>query len=126
MHRQNRPNAAKLERKITITYRVHRILGDPRLSFGINKSKLDRHEFTVERKGRAGDRAAAEGTDICSLEAIGQTSVISVEHLNISQQVMSEIDRLRALQVRVARDNNIDISPGQFSEGPLQISNLPL
>ena len=74
------------------------------------KPSIARDEFAVERDGRAGDRAGAERQDVDALARVGDAVAVALEHLHVGEQMMREIDGLRALEMRVAGDDHVAIA----------------
>ena len=49
---------------------------------------------------------------------------VAVEHLDVGQQMMRKIDRLRALQMRVTRNDDADVVLAQLHERVLKRANF--
>src|SRR5690348_12288953 len=101
MDRQQRGVAPEFNRKIAVADGVHGILRHLRPAVFIDEPEQFGRENAVERKSRAGNGAAAEWADIDSFDGILKSMPVAVEHLDVSQQVMRKINRLRALQMRI-------------------------
>src|SRR5687767_5817951 len=75
---------------------------------------------TVDGKAAAGEGGDAEAGDIGAAAAIGQTLPIALEFFTVGQPVMRSEHWLGALQVSVARQDDVEISIAAADEGPLQ------
>jgi len=125
MHGQQRAGGAKFDGEIAIAHGVHGILGNARLaSFEIYKIQKLGNKFTIQWQSASGNRTASHRTHIHPQIAIIQSVVVTLEHFNISQNMMGEINRLRALQVSVARNDYIRIFISQFYQSFFQISQF--
>ena len=67
----------------------------------------------------AGERARAERRLVGALRGIGDAAAIALEHRVVREQVMREPHRLRALQVRVAGHQRVDVrcAPARRARG---------
>ena len=86
------------------------------------KSSSSRDEFAIEQDRRAGDGAGAERQDVHPLAGIGEPAEIALEHLHVGEQMMREIDRLRALQMRVAGNDDVAMPRAEIHERALQVA----
>ena len=86
-----------LENKVAVACRVHRIGGWRR------ESEFTRRDGPIERKSGTGHRSRSQRTEIQACRAIEEAIGIAQCHLNISKQPMRYQNRLRPLQMRVAR-----------------------
>ena len=76
------------------------------------KAKRARGSFTIDGIGGAGECGGAEWAMFLHARArIGQTRRVSVEHFDVSHQMMAECDRLRCLQMGEARRDPIGVLP---------------
>ncbi len=94
------------------------------IALRIHEVQQLRHHFAVQRERGTGNRAAAQRTNIDPLKTIRQPLMIALDHLNVSQQMMRKINRLRPLQMRVTRDNHAGIFSAQFHQRPLQAAQF--
>ena len=80
------------------------------------ETQLARDHPPIDRQRRSRQRARAErhhrGARQCLLEALA----IAPEHLDVSEQVMRERYRLRALQMRVAGHDSLDVAPRESDQ----------
>ena len=67
------------------------------------KAELPCRRVPVDRERRAGQRRRAERTFGQPLGGVGEPAPVAPEHLDISEQMMAEGDRLRGLQMGEAR-----------------------
>ena len=77
--------------------------------------ELGRDRRRVERQARTGERARAERRDVGAREAVAPAVDVARQRPEVREQVVRKQDRLRALQVRVARERDL----GRLL-GPLQ------
>ncbi len=75
-------------------------------------------------KRGAGNRAAAERADVHARMAIPKPLAIALQHLDVGEQMVREINRLRALQMRVAGNEHVGIFLAERDEGALQIGDF--
>ena len=54
----------------------------------------------------------------------GQTFTVAFEHLDVGEQMMREINGLRALQMRVAGNQHVGIFSAERDEGALQVGDF--
>ena len=94
------------------------------LAVGVQEAKQARHQFTIQRQRGAGDGAAAERADIDARVAIPETLAIPLQHLDVSEQMMREINGLRALQVSVAGNDYVRIAFAERDERALQSGDV--
>ena len=122
---QQRGDTAKLHDEIPVADRVHRVLRQARLPARINEPEQLCHQLALERQRRAGQRAAAQRTHIEPGQGFIQPLVVALQHLDISQQMMRQVNRLGTLQMGVTRNDHFTAAPAQFNQGALQRLNLP-
>ena len=84
------------------------------------------HELAVDREGRAGEGAGAERHDVRALVDALEAGEVTREHAEVGEQVMREQDRLCALQMRVARHDDIAVLLRRLDERALQVLDLLL
>ncbi len=109
MHRDQSGGGAELHHEIAVADGVHRVLGQARAALLIDKSEHAGDHLAVHRESRAGDGPAAEGTDIGAVKTIDQPFAIALEHFDVGQQMMRKINRLGALQMGVAGDDDVRV-----------------
>ncbi len=124
MHGQQRSRGAKFDGKIPVAHGVHGILGELRPASGIHKAKQFGDEYAVERQRGTGHGAAAERTDVHARIAVPEPFAIAFQHFDVGQQMMRKINRLRALQVRVAGNQDVGILFAERNQRPLQIARF--
>ena len=117
MHREQRRRRAEFHDKIAVAYRVHRILSQAR------KAEQVRHQGAIQRQGRTGQRAAAERADVGAGITVQEPALVAFQHFDISQQMMRQINRLGALQMGVAGDDDIGVFLTEFDQRRLQALN---
>ena len=124
MHGEQRGHAAEFHHIITVGHGIHRVVGNHRCVVGVHKAQLARDELAVQRQRGARQRAAAQRAHVHAHEAIEQPLVIALEHFHVSQQMMREINRLRALQMRVAGDEHFEIVFAKLNQRQLKVMNF--
>ena len=103
MHGGDRRGGQRLEREVAIGHRVERIRRGPR------KAERARRRLPVDGEGRAGERRRAERTFAQPLGRVGEAAPVARKHLDISEQMMAEGDRLRGLEMGEARHHRARI-----------------
>ena len=109
MHGEQRGGGAKFDGEIAVAHGVHGILRDAAVCLWRPQSRAAWRRIRgraaawnrQSRRCRAGRRSRAE--------AIRQPLAIALEHLDVGEQMMREINRLRALQMRVAGNDHVAI-----------------
>ena len=91
----NRKRSNKLQDEIAIAGGVDAV-GGWRI-----EAQLVGHRAAVERQGRAGHRARAQGTKIQPLAAVGQAVCVAQKHFHVGQQPVRDQHRLGPLQMGV-------------------------
>ncbi len=112
MDEENRRSGHKLQQKIPVAHGVDAILRDP------GKSQEFCHIAPIDRKRRAGQRAGAQGQDVDAFEACRKALAVALEHVVISQKMMRQQHRLSALEMGIARHDDIKM----FSCRPCQLA----
>ena len=79
------------------------------MAVGIYEAEQPGDEHAVERQRGTGNRTAAERADVHARVAVPKALAIAFEHLDVGEQMVREIDGLRALQVRVAGNAHVGI-----------------
>src|SRR4029450_956471 len=74
------------------------------------KTEVARDAFAIEYNGRSSKRPGSERKNVCSREAITKPSRVASKCLYLPEQVMRKSDRLRALQMSVARHYDVNMS----------------
>lgn len=75
----------------------------------------------IDRQTGPGDGGSAEGADVDSSAAVGQSSAVPFEFLDVGEPVMRGQDRLGALEMRVGGDDNTRIAIAAAEKRSLQI-----
>ena len=119
MYHQNRGKRQELYDIVPVTDGIHAVLID----FG--KLQFIGDHLTVDRKCRACQCAGAKRHNIAALPDSRQTIKISRQHLEVCQQMMREQYRLRPLQMRVARQDNLFVCSGDFNDRLFHLMNQP-
>ena len=78
----------------------------------------------VDRERGAGKGCGTKGRFVYALAGIGETSPVPANHFDISEQMMTERDRLCGLQMREPRQNGIHMGFRLLDKRPLQILQL--
>ena len=97
----------KFEDKVAVTGCVHGV------GRGRGKAQLARGDGAVQCEGCAGNCAGAERAEVEARTAIGEARGIAQNHFNVGEQPVGHVDRLGALQVRVAGHEGV---AGVFGE----------
>ncbi len=113
MHHDHRRVRQKLKDEITVADRIQAVL------IHAIEFQLARHKMAVDRERRSRERACAERQHVDALVAVLQALDITAEHRYIRHQMMGEQDRLRPLQMRIARHNRIDVRFGLLDQALL-------
>ena len=121
MHGENGGGGGEFEGEIAVADGVHGVLGELRAAFGIDEAKQFGDQFAVEGQGGPGDGAAAEGADIHAGMAIPEAFAVALEHLDVGEEMVGEVDGLGALEMGVAGDDDIGIVLAEGDEGALEI-----
>ena len=124
MHREQRGCRGELHEEIAVTDTIHRVLRDPGIALGIGESKEHRDGIAIDGQGGTGECTGTQGTDIGAFAAIGETTEVAIEHLYIGEEMMGEGDRLGALKVGVAGDDDGGIPFSESDKGALEGADL--
>ena len=79
------------------------------------------HELAVDREGRAGESTGAERHDVRALVDALEAGEVAREHAEVGEQMMREQDRLCALQMRVARHDDVAVLFSSLHQGLLEL-----
>ena len=90
------------------------------LAIGRSKPRSRRRLVPVDRKRRAGERRRAERAFVERRARVGEPAAVARQHLDVSEQMMAEGDRLRRLQMREARHDGGRMRLGLSCQGELQ------
>ena len=115
MHRADRRGGERLHHEVAVGHGVERIRGRP-----VEAERLRGH-LAVERKRRAGERRGAERAFIQPLARIGEAAAVARRHLDESEKMMAEGDRLRGLQMRQPRHDRVGMFQRLLGERRLVI-----
>src|ERR1043166_7558217 len=126
MHREQCGVRAEFHGEVTVAHAVHRILRELRFTFRINEAEKSRDEFAIEWQRGTGNGSAAKRAHIHTLKTTDETLAIALQHFHVSEQVMREVHRLRALKVRVAGNHDRRILFAERHERALQLTQLSL
>ena len=85
--------------------------------------KLLRHELTVDGERRSRKRTRAERHDVRTLIDAQKARKVACEHGEVGEHMVREEDRLRTLQVRIARHDHVGIALRRLDKRTLQIGN---
>ena len=110
MRAGERRGGEKLDREIAVGDGVERIGRGP------VEAERGGGRVAVDRECGAGERGGAERALVEPTAAIGKTAAVAPEHLDIGQEVMSERDRLRDLQMREAGHHRIGVRLGLIDQ----------
>ena len=114
MHRTDRRRAQKLQREVTVRYRIHGIRHRP-----LKAQKLGCH-VTVGRKAGAGQRRRAKRRFIQARTGIGKTAAVAPEHFDIGHQVKAERHRLGGLKMGESRHQRVGMLFGAAQKRVLE------
>ena len=111
MHRTDRCEGEKLEKVVTIRDRIEAV------SIDGGEVKVIRFFLGMCRVRGPCQRTGADRRHVTHIVAVFETLEVTLEHRKVREHVMSEEDRLRALHVGVARQDDILIFLGSSEEG---------
>ena len=97
VHGADRGRAQVVEHEVTVRDRVQRVLHHA------VEAERARHRLAARVPVHAGERARAERQLRGRARGVGEPLEVAPEHPEVREQVVREVDGLRALQVRVAR-----------------------
>ncbi len=80
----------------------------------------------INGEGRSGERRSPERAFVHPPARIGETAPVARQHLDISEQMVAESDRLRRLQMGEAGHHGGGLRQRLFGECALQIRDLPI
>ena len=120
MNGEQRCGGGKFDGEIAVADGVHGILRELRFAARVHEAEQFGDEHTVERQSGTGNRTAAERADVRARAAVPEALAVAFEHLDVGEQMMREINRLRALQMRVAGNEDVGIFFSQPDECALQ------
>ena len=106
MYHDDREHGCEFNAEIPVGNAVERVVGDT------VKAEQIGGDGSVDGIGRSGERAGTERHFIHALEAVLQSGDVSQEHFAVGEQMMTEGDRLRPLQMRVAGHNGVAVFLG--------------
>jgi hypothetical protein len=75
----------------------------------------------IDRERRSGKRRRAQRTFVEPLPRIDEPAAVAAEHFDVGQQMMTECDRLRRLQVRETWHDSRSVSLGFLRQNQLQL-----
>jgi len=82
----------------------------------MRKAQRRGEPFAVDAKRSARERAAAERAAVHASQCVADTFAVARERLRVRERPMADRDRLRALQVRVARHRVVSVAFGFRNE----------
>ena len=88
------------------------------------ETQLCRRPTAVDRHRRTGKGSSPEGGDVDPTSHILQTVPVTLQHLDVSQQMVSQAERLSPLQMGVARDQSASVLIRLGPESPLQSNQI--
>ena len=118
VRRARRRRGEEVEHEVAVGDGVDRVRGDR------GEAELARDEAAVGREVHAGQRARAERQLAGRAEHELEPPRVAPEHPEVRQQVVREVDRLRALEVRVAGHRPVLVALGELDERALQLLQL--
>jgi hypothetical protein len=117
MDHGKRGTGAELDREVAIRHGVERVRADPL------ETQLAGDARTVDRKRGAGQGGGAQGEKVHAATAIREARAVAFEHLEVSEQMMSEGDRLGHLKMRESRHHGGDVLFRLVEERPLNLGH---
>ena len=94
--------------------------GIERVRAGCAESEVVGQPGAIDGKATSGERTGAERRDGGTAQRILDPATVTMEHLNIGEEVMGQEDGLRALRVRVAGHHRIDMLLGTDDQRGLE------
>jgi len=117
MHRAGGGGGDEVEHEVAIGDGVDRVLRD------VGEAELTRDGTAVGGEVDAGQRAGAERQAIGGAQREVQAAGVAVEHPEVRQQVVRQIDGLRALEVRVPGHRPVDVRVGDVEQRVLKVAD---
>ncbi len=114
MHSDHRDGREHFAGEIAVAHGVHAVLRDR------GEPEFARDEFAVEIDGRARNGAGAERHHVDAFAGVVEAVAIALKHLDVSEQMMGEQHRLRALEMRVAGNDHVAVAEAEPDEASLQ------
>ena len=121
---QQRGGGAKFDGEIAVAHGVHGILRELRFAARVHEAEQFGDEHAIERQRGAGNRAAAERADVHAAAAIPKPLAVALQHLDVGEQMVREINGLRALQMRVAGNEHVCVLFAERDERALQLGDF--
>ena len=110
MHRANGRRVEVIQDEVTVGDRVDRVR-----RHAVESERLGDHP-AVGVEVHAGQRARPQREVRGLIRREAKARAIAIEHPHVRQQVVREVDRLRALQVRVARQRPVGVAIGRVDQ----------
>src|ERR1043166_4764052 len=104
MDEEDRRGGDEFERKIAVADAVDAVFRNAR------EAEQPGNIAAIDRQRRARERAGAEREDVDALQAIAHALGVALEHLGVREQMVREEHRLRALEMRVAGHDDVDMA----------------
>ena len=95
-----------------------------RLAIDVHEAEQFGDEHAVQRQRGPGNRAAAERADVHARVTIPKPFAVAFQHFDVGEQMVREINGLRALQVRVAGNEHIGVFFTERNECALQVNDF--
>lgn len=114
MHHADGRRRLEIQQEIAIGDRVHAVCRD------LRETELLSHVLPVDGVRHARKRTAPERQHVGSLVCLAKALAIAVEHLEVSEHVVSEEHGLRALQMCIPRHHNVEVGFGDCYQRGLQ------
>ncbi len=112
---QDRERRNGLERVVAVGDRVDGVVGHAAEAEGGSNA------IAVDRQAGAGDRPGAGGRPVGSTRRVGQAARVTVEHLDVREQVVRQQDRLSGLGMGVRREDRMDLVVGPIEQDRLEV-----
>ena len=110
--------ADEVEHEVAVRHSVHRVLDDAL------EAELARYPLAVGVEVHAGQRAGPERQPRRRLEAELEPLLVAREAPEVGEQVVAQVDGLRALEVRVAGHRPVDMAVGDVGQRAHQVLDL--
>ncbi len=113
VHHRERGRGEQLHDEVAVRDRVQRVGGDA------VEAELPGRRLAIERIARARQRPGAQRRDVEPAAGVGEPAAVSLEHLDVGEEVVGEQHGLGRLDVGRPRQDGVALALGQADERPL-------
>ena len=94
------------------------------MALDIREVEVGSDEVAVERNGGTCDGTGAERADVDAVEAIAEALDIAIEHFDVGEEMVGEVDGLSALEVGITWDDDLGMIGGELDDRGLEFVEL--